>query len=176
MAVQQSFSLVRRAALGLAAGALALLGGCVVAPVDGYGYGYDTGAPVVDPDASYSAPYYYGAPAYYGTPYYGPNVSLGIYGGSYNDRRWRGYDGWRGHNNPGWRGNNPPGWRGNNGWRGDGGRGNWNGNHAPRPPVQVQPRPPRPPAPNNGVRPAPNRDFGTSGMGIDRRGGTPGNP
>ena len=172
MAVQQSSSLVRLTALGLAAGTLALLGGCVVAPVDGYGYGYDTGAPVVYPDATYSAPYYYGAPAYYGTPYYGPNLSLGIYGGSYNDRRWRGTP------NPGWRGNPNPDWRGNvnPGGRGDAGRGRWNEIQTNRPPAQAQPRPPRPQAPNNGLHPVPNRDFGTSGMGIDRRGGTPGNP
>ena len=62
MAVQPSSSLARRTALGLAAGALALLGGCVVAPIDGYGY--DVGAPVAYPSGTYSAPYYYEAPAY----------------------------------------------------------------------------------------------------------------
>ena len=66
-----------------AATVLAVLGGCVVAPVDGY----DVGAPMVYTDGAYATPYYYNAPAYgnyygapyyYGTPYYGPAVSLGI--------------------------------------------------------------------------------------------------
>jgi len=64
--------------------ALALLGGCVAVPVDGY-YG-DTGyyAP---------APGYYAAPYYTAPYYYGPSIGIGIYGGS---RVWRD-GGWRHH-------------------------------------------------------------------------------
>ncbi len=169
MAVQPSSSLARRTALGLAAGALALLGGCVVAPVDAY----DVGAPVVYPSTTYSAPYYYDAPVYGGAPYYqpyySPSLSLGIYGHTGN--RWRGDDNWRG---------NPNRWRGNDGWRGN--RGNWRGNdgwRGPRgdrgpnvaPPPRPNVRPPMPPRPNIGATPRPSRsDFGATGMGIDRRG------
>ncbi|MBP7454021.1 MAG: hypothetical protein KA914_14650 [Ottowia sp.] len=166
MAVQPSSSLARRTALGLAAGALALLGGCVVAPIDGYGY--DVGAPVAYPSGTYSAPYYYEAPAYgsgyYGTPYYSqpyynPSISLGIYGGS-RGNNWRGNDRWRGNNN----------WRGNDRWRNPG---DWHGNRGGQPPrVQQPPRRPdvRPsgPAGNQGVRPRPN--LGNTGLGLDRPG------
>ncbi|MFD1710864.1 hypothetical protein FVQ98_01365 [Ottowia sp. GY511] len=179
MAVQPSSSFARRAALGVAAGALALLGGCVVAPVDGYGYGYDTGSTVVYPGTTYyeTPNYYYGGAPYY----YGPSFSLGVYGHSYNGHRWHGNNwnrpgGWHGNNGhrPGWQGNHgnrPGGWQGNNG-----NRPGWQGNNGNRPPPSVQPRPPRPPMPNNGLHPRPGRSFGESGMGIDRRGGTPGNP
>ena len=88
MAVQCSTPVIcgaglRRLGLLGAATVLAVLGGCVVAPVDGY----DVGAPMVYTDGAYGTPYYYNAPAYgnyygapyyYGTPYYGPAVSLGI--------------------------------------------------------------------------------------------------
>ena len=66
MAVQQSSSFARRAALGVAAGALALLGGCVVAPADGVYYG--------DAYSTYSTPTYgygYGGYGYNSYPYYG---------------------------------------------------------------------------------------------------------
>lgn len=188
MAVQCSTAVIhgaglRRLGLLSAATVLAVLGGCVVAPVDGY----DVGAPMVYTDGAYGTPYYYNAPAYgnyygapyyYGTPYYGPAVSLGIYGGS--NGHWRGNDRWR--DNRGWRGDN--GWRGN-GWRGNGG--NWGGKgwsgrppggavpSMPRPPMPPQIRP-RPPMPGGGIAPGPGRGFGATGMGIDRRGGTPGNP
>ena len=84
MLLRCSSSLARRLATGAAGLALALLGGCVVAPVGPY----EVGAPVVYSDGAY-APYYgnayYGAPTYYGAPYYrpywGPAVSLGIWGG-----------------------------------------------------------------------------------------------
>ncbi len=82
MAVRGSSSWARRVALVLAAGVLAGLGGCVVAPVDPY---YEVGAPVVvQPGPAYS---YYGSP-YYATPYpywqrpyyAAPPVSIGIWG------------------------------------------------------------------------------------------------
>ncbi len=85
MVLRCSSSAARRLALGAAGLALALLGGCVVAPVEPY----EIGAPVVYSGGAY-APYYgnayYGAPTYYyGAPYYrpywGPTVSLGIWGG-----------------------------------------------------------------------------------------------
>ena len=82
MAVGCSSSLARRGALLLAGGALALLGGCVVAPIDPY---YEVGAPVVvQPGPAYT---YYGAPYYaapysaWQRPYYAaPPVSIGIWG------------------------------------------------------------------------------------------------
>ena len=84
MAVRCSSSFARRGALALAAGALALLGGCVVAPIDPY---YEVGAPMVvqpGPSYGYSTPYYaapyYGGP-YWQRPYYAaPPVSIGIWG------------------------------------------------------------------------------------------------
>ena len=80
----RSVAIPRRAALVLAGGALALLGGCVVAPP------YDPGAPVY-PAATYPAqPYYdyYGAPYYAPTyPAYTPSLSLGIYAHDGYDRR-----------------------------------------------------------------------------------------
>ena len=65
MAVQCSTAVIHGAGLrrlGLlgAAAVLAVLGGCVVAPVDGY----DVGAPMVYTDGAYGTPYYYNAPAY----------------------------------------------------------------------------------------------------------------
>ena len=103
MVIQDSSSRARRVALGSAAAALVLLTGCVAVPMDAY----DPGAPVVYSDAPYygSTYYgstYYGGPAYYGAPvyqqpYWGPAVSLGIYGGFGGDRgHWRGPPG-RGH-------------------------------------------------------------------------------
>ena len=95
MAVECSSSLKRRAALGAAAMAAALLGGCVVAPMEPY----EIGVPVVYSStvytpyyggAYYGAPlYYYGPPAYY-RPYWGPSVSLGIWGGWGGGRHWHG--------------------------------------------------------------------------------------
>ena len=61
---------------GVLAAALALLGGCVVAPVESY----DVGAPVAYPayGSTVVTPGYYSAPAPY---YYGaPSVSLGVWG------------------------------------------------------------------------------------------------
>ncbi len=123
MAVECSSSLKRCVALGAAAAALALLGGCVVAPADPY----EIGAPVVYSSTVY-APYggsvYYGAPVYPGyyhapgyRPYWGPAVSIGIWGGS-------GGRHWHGHRRPGgshWHGR-PPG-RGFDGGRGGAFRG-----------------------------------------------------
>jgi hypothetical protein len=76
MAVQSFHRVARRTGLAAAAGVLALLGGCVVAPMEpAYAY-----------DGTYYAPGYYTAPApyYYAAPYYvGPSVSfVGVYGGS----------------------------------------------------------------------------------------------
>ena len=119
MVVQCSSSLARRTALGVAGVALALLGGCVVAPVEPY----EVGAPVVYSGAAYApyygSSYYYGAPYY--RPYYGPSVSLGIWGGWGGGRHWRGHGGRGDHH---WRGH--PG-RGGNHWQGNPGRGggNW---------------------------------------------------
>ena len=81
MVIQDSSSRARRVALGSAAAALVLLTGCVAVPMDAY----DPGAPVVYSDAPYYGSTYYGGPAYYGAPvyqqpYWGPAVSLGIYG------------------------------------------------------------------------------------------------
>lgn len=127
MAVQCSSRVARVLGLGAAATALALLGGCVVAPVDPY----QVGEPVAYPAATYNGGYYYG-PGYYGgysVPYYyGPALSLGIYGGYNNSRGWRPPP-----PRPGWGGGPRPG----------GGarplpppRGNWS-----RPPGAPGPRP-----------------------------------
>lgn len=91
MAVECSSSLTRRLALGVAGVALALLGGCVLAPVEPY----EIGAPVVYSGAAYDGSVYYGAPTYYyGAPqayrYWGPAWSLGFYGRYDGDRHWRG--------------------------------------------------------------------------------------
>ena len=132
---------------GIGAAALLLLGGCAVVPGDYY----DVGTPVT----SYPAPAYgptYVAPAYpvYPAPYYyGPSMSLGIYGGWSDDRHhWREpprRPGWNGHNGP------RPGWSGNNGPR----PGGWDRPSRPsRPDVRPPPRQPgnpdwRPGAPRN---------------------------
>ena len=99
MAAPNSSSLVRRAGLLLAGGVLAVLGGCVVAPIDPY---YEVGTPVVVSPASSS--YYYGSPyytPYWSRPYYAaPPVSIGIHGwfGSGGGRHWQGQrGGHRGH-------------------------------------------------------------------------------
>lgn len=116
MVVECSSSLARRLALGAAGAALALLGGCVVAPMEPY----ELGAPVVYSSATVLAPYggsvYYGVPAYtygpgyyapgyYYGPYWRPSVSIGIWGGS-------GGRHWHGHRRPGgqhWSGRRPGG-------------------------------------------------------------------
>ncbi|WOP14293.1 hypothetical protein [Ottowia sp. SB7-C50] len=100
MVVKCSSSLARRLAAGAGVALAALLGGCVVAPVGPY----EVGAPVVYSNPGY-APYYgnayYGAPAaYYSAPYYraywGPTVSLGIWGGWGGGRSY-GHRGHHGH-------------------------------------------------------------------------------
>lgn len=134
-----------RLLLGAAAAALLLLGGCVMAPVDPY---YDVGTPVT----SYPAPVYgpsYVAPAYpaYSAPYYyGPSMSLGIYGGWSDDHR-HGRDRPR---RPNWgdRDGPRPGWNGHNGPRPG-----WNGQPGPRPGAGDRPARPNPPY----VRPPPVR-------------------
>ncbi|QTD47024.1 hypothetical protein [Ottowia testudinis] len=153
MVFQCSSSLARRAALGTAGAALALLTGCVVAPVEAY----DMGAPVVYTApgyASYHGPAYYRAPYY--APYWGPSLSLGIHGG---------FGGSGGH----WRG--PPG-RGGGHWQRppSAGGGHWQrppgagGGHAPRPPGAAGGvRPPRPPA--GGSRWQPGFESGSLGGG-----------
>ncbi len=93
MAVQCSSSIARRVALGMAGAALALLSGCVVAPLGPY----EVGAPVDYPAAPvYGSPYYYGAPSYYWGP---PAVSLGFHGRFGGGRNWNGghHGGQRGH-------------------------------------------------------------------------------
>ncbi|MDO5625939.1 MAG: hypothetical protein Q4G71_14770 [Pseudomonadota bacterium] len=160
----------RRAALALAAaGAVTLLAGCVVAPVEPY----EVGAPVVYSSAygpapvygyggypyGYSAPYYgspYGGPSYYGAP----PVSLGFYG-VWGDRgRDRGRD-WRGP---------PP--------RGDGNR--WSRPGGSRPPGAAGPgrpghgaRPTPPPGAGGGDRVRPPRASGVPGgfVGLTRNPG-----
>ncbi|MDO5691478.1 MAG: hypothetical protein Q4G70_03220 [Pseudomonadota bacterium] len=104
--------MARRIALGVAGAALALLGGCVVAPVEPY----EIGAPVVYSGTVYTPYYggtYYGAPTYYYgapvyQPYWRPSMSLGIWGGG---RHWHGRGDRHWHGNPG-RGNR---WQGNAG-------------------------------------------------------------
>jgi len=68
---------MRILAILLAAGVLALLGGCVAVPAPPAAY-YD-GGPYATP--YYAQPYYY-PPAYYG--------SIGVYGGGWRGRPWRG--------------------------------------------------------------------------------------
>jgi hypothetical protein len=62
-----------------ATGALAVLGGCVVAPVEPYPAAYDGNWYYAPGYYSAPGPYYYGNSAPY---YYGPSFSLGVYGGS----------------------------------------------------------------------------------------------
>ena len=115
-----------RLLLGAGAAALLLLGGCVMAPVDPY---YDVGTPVTTYPygPSYVAPAYPAYPSYSAPYYYGPSMSLGIYGGwSDNDRR-----GWRDRpRRPNWgdRDGPRPGWNGHNGQRPG-----WSGQPGPRP-------------------------------------------
>lgn len=129
-----------RLLLGVGAAALLLLGGCVMAPVDPY---YDVGTPVTTYPygPSYVAPAY---PAYSAPYYYGPSMSLGIYGGwSDNDHR-----GWRDRSlRPNWgdRDGPRPGWNGGH----NGPRPGWSGQPGPRP--GGWDRPARPSAPS--VRP-----------------------
>ncbi|MFT4195701.1 hypothetical protein [Ottowia sp.] len=122
MAVQCSSRTARPWGLGVAAVALALLGGCVAVPVEPY----QVGDPVAYPATVYGDGYY--APGYstYAAPYYyGPPLSVGVYGWS-GGRYWRNPPPPR----PGWSAP-PPG---------------------PRPGVKP-PSPPRPPS--GGVRPTP---------------------
>ena len=110
---------------GVLAAALALLGGCVVAPVEPY----DVGAPVAYPayGSTLVTPGYYSAPAPY---YYGaPSVSLGVWGWSDGHRRWRDPPP---PPRPGW-GRPPPPPRPHHWGRPDG----------PRPDVRPPPRPPQ---------------------------------
>ena len=133
-----------RLLLAIGAAALALLGGCAVAPVDPY----MVGAPVAYPAPAYGP--VYGAPAYpvYPAPYYyGPSLSLGVY---------RGWSGDRDH----WHGRPPPprpGWGGHEGPR----PGGWN-----RPPAPPRPdvRPPQG-RPNNTWVPRQPRLSGVEGGG-----------
>lgn len=109
MAQGFALSTARRAALVLAVGGAALLGGCVVVPngpvqpmtADGTAV-YP--ATVYAPGAYYAAPYpYYNG--YYAAPYYwGPAVSLGVYGrfGGGGHGHWGGgRGGWGGARGPG---------------------------------------------------------------------------
>ena len=139
MVIQDWSSRARRVALGSAAAALVLLTGCVAVPMDAY----DPGAPVVYSDAPYYGLTYYGGPAYYVAPvyqqpYWGPAVSLGIYGGFGGDRgHWRGPPG-RGHGH--W--DRPPG-AGGGQWHRPPGAG---GGPMPRPPGAGGGHVPRPPS------------------------------
>lgn len=117
MARPVSFIFVRRLLLGVGALALALLGGCVVAPIGAY----DVGDPVAYP--AYPAyPVYGGYPVYGATPWYwgAPAVSLGFYGrfgGGRGHRNWN----HGGHGNQHWAPGNRPGRGGFN----RGGGGHW---------------------------------------------------
>lgn len=140
MAVQRSFFSARRLVGWTAAAAtLALVGGCVVAPVGPY----DIGTPVAYPaDGGYSYPIYgnsyYSAP-YYGAPaFWGPSVSLGLYGWSggydHGHRDWHGggrpYYGGGGRPHYGGGGGRPPQFGGGGGGRpnfGGGGHGQFGG-------------------------------------------------
>lgn len=111
--------LARRWPLGAGVLSLALLGGCVVAPVGAY----DVGAPVAYPAyPAYGNYPVYGAPVYASPWYWGaPAVSLGFYGRFGGGRR--GPD-W-GHRNPGaghWAPGNRPGRGGFQGGGRGGGR------------------------------------------------------
>jgi len=131
MAIQCSSRMGRRLGLGIAAVALALLGGCVVAPMDPYAVGaYPVGNypasgevyPATVDNNAYYAPYYYGYPAAYYSPYYyggypyygysapyyyGPSLSLGWFGGGWSGggRNW----GYGRPSRPGWGGGARPG-------------------------------------------------------------------
>ena len=177
MVIQDWSSRARRVALGSAAAALVLLTGCVAVPMDAY----DPGAPVVYSDAPYYGSTYYGGPAYYGAPvyqqpYWGPAVSLGIYGGFGGDRgHWRGPPG-RGHGHwqrpPGAGGgqwNRPPGAGGGSWHRPPPGAG---GGHGPRPPGAGGGHVPRPPAAGSRWQPGiENGSLGGSRGGGGVRGG-----
>ena len=137
MAVRASSRLTRRLAGAAALAALAVLGGCVVAPVGPY----DVGTPVAYPAGSYGYPVYgdayYGSP-YYSAPYWGPAVSLGVYG-------WSG-----GHNH--WDHNRPSGHRPDWGGQGRPPPGNWGG-RPPGPPPNFGGGGGRPPPPVGGRPP-----------------------
>ena len=129
MAVQCSPRMARRMGLGAAAAALALLGGCVAVPADSY----QVGDPVAYPAATYGDVYY--APGYstYPAPYYyGPPVSVGVYGWS-GGRNWHRPPPPR----PGWNAPPPrprPGWDSSRPRPPNGGvRPNPGGWHNPRP-------------------------------------------
>jgi hypothetical protein len=102
MALDRSSRIARW--LGAAAlGSAGLLSGCVVAPVEPYAVGDSVAYPSTTYGSAYYPPAYYGSPAPY---YYGPPVSLGIYG-------WSGRRDWRAPTPPprhGW--GAPPGPRG----------------------------------------------------------------
>lgn len=119
MAKAVSFVLARRLPLGAGALTLALLGGCVVAPIGAY----DVGDPVAYP--AYSAypayPVYGGYPVYGPSPWYwgAPTVSLGFYGRFGGGRGHRHWEGHRGHGDHHWTPGSRPGRGGFN--RGSGG-------------------------------------------------------
>lgn len=129
MAQSLAYRWVHRLALGIAAGALTALAGCVAVPVDGYAVGDPVAYPVYG-----NYPAYYGVPAYYGPWYWGaPAVSLGFYGRFGGGHHGSGWDrgAWRGggHWAPGGRGGHGS-WSGRGGWGGRGGidrGGGWRG-------------------------------------------------
>ncbi|MDR2154897.1 MAG: hypothetical protein LBE78_07715 [Burkholderiaceae bacterium] len=86
---QRSPRAARRLGLATAAMTLALLGGCIVAPVGPYAADpYPVAADPALPGNVYYSPGYYGYAPYY----YGPPLSLGFYGWSGG-----GHGGWHNH-------------------------------------------------------------------------------
>ena len=99
--------------LVLAAGLLAMLGGCYYPAYQrpGVVYDGDSSAAYYDDDGGYYSPGYYPGYAYYDPWYYGygaPWLGLGFYGGYYccGHHGFHGHDGWHGgHGNGGGHGN-----------------------------------------------------------------------
>lgn len=138
----------RRARL-LLGGATLLLGGCAVAPLEPYAVGTPvTSYPAPIYGAPYAPPVYPAYPVYPAPYYYGPSLSLGVYGGWYRDRRdWHGPPPRRDwHGRPGPR----PGWSGH---PGPGPRPGWSGHPSPRPGSSGRPPGPRPGAGSPPPRP-----------------------